>query len=128
MPDADRLIADATCTACGCLCDDIGLAVRDGRIVAAEHACPIGAAWFLADHSRGDRPVAAIEGRPAAADEAIAHAAEILRNARAPLVLGLSRATIEAQREAVAIADRIGATIDPCGEGDSLPRWRAIQR
>lgn len=128
MATESPTIRDATCTACGCLCDDIDLTVRDGRIVAADRACPIGEAWFLADHSRGDRPPATIEGRPATAGEATAHAAEILASARSPLVLGLTRATIEAQRLAVAIADRIGATVDPASSASSLPRWRSVMR
>ena len=96
--------------------------------MAAEHACPIGSAWFLADHGRGDRPPAAIEGRPVSASEAFDRAVEILAGARSPLVLGLARASMEGQAVAVAIADRIGAAIDPSGSADSLPRWRAVQR
>ncbi|MDB5350654.1 MAG: formylmethanofuran dehydrogenase subunit [Planctomycetota bacterium] len=128
MPDADRTIADATCTACGCLCDDIVLTVSNHRIVAAEHACPIGAAWFLADHGPGDRPIATIEGQPATAEQALGRAAEILAKSRSPLIVGLTRTSLETQARAVAIADRLGAAIDPGDSGDSLPRWRAIQR
>lgn len=109
------IIEDATCTACGCLCDDIGLRVEGGRIVEARQACERGRAWFLADHGRGDRPIATIDGQPAEGAEAIGRAAAILGGARAPIVLGLSGSTIEAQAEAVALADRIGATIDPSG-------------
>lgn len=107
------IIEDATCTACGCLCDDIVLRAEGGRIVEARHACERGRAWFLADHGRGDRPIATIEGRAAGPAEAIARAAAILGGARAPIVLGLSRTTTEAQAAAVALADRIGAAIDP---------------
>ena len=32
--DRERTIADATCLACGCLCDDIVLSVSDNRITA----------------------------------------------------------------------------------------------
>src|SRR5258707_1323907 len=81
------VVSDAACTACGCLCDDIGLAVQDGRIVAADHACELGLRWFLADHDQGGLPVATLAGRAADAGEALDHAAEILRQARAPVVL-----------------------------------------
>lgn len=124
----DRIVADAPCTACGCLCDDIALTVSEGRIVAAERACPIGSSWFLSDHGRGGRPEATIEGRAVAEGEALDRAAAILAKARSPLVLGLTRTSLEAQAAAVTIADRIGAAIDPGSSGDSLPRWRAIQR
>ena len=127
MPEP-TLVRDATCTACGCLCDDIALTTDGDRIVEAENACAIGRDWFLADHARGDRPAAAIDGQSATFDEAVAKAAAILKEARSPMVLGLVGATMEAQRAAVALADRIGATIDPGRSSDSLPRWRAVQR
>jgi formylmethanofuran dehydrogenase subunit B len=123
-----RVIADATCTACGCLCDDILLRVAGERIVAAEHACDLGRAWFFRDHGPGGRPSATIEGRPVTAAEAIARAAEILGAARAPLVLGLTRTTVEAQAAAVGLADRIGAVIDPGHAADACPRLLAVQR
>lgn len=123
-----RTVSDVPCTACGCLCDDIVLTESEGRIVAAEHACPIGVGWFLADHSRGDRPAAMVDGKAVTVDEALDRAAEILAGARSPLVLGLTRTSLETQALAVAIADRIGAAIDPGTSADSLPRWRAVQR
>lgn len=128
MSDPTSPIADATCLACGCLCDDIALTTRDGRIVEAERACPIGRDWFLGEHRRGARPIATVEGVVASFDDAVSRAASILSASRSPLVLGLTQTTLESQRLAVAIADRIGATIDPRGVADSLPRWRAVQR
>ncbi len=121
-------IEDATCLACGCLCDDIALRVEGGRIVEARNACPIGHAWFLADRTRGDRPAATIDGQPAAVEAALARAAEILAVARSPLVMGLTRTTIEAQAAAVAIADRIGATIDPFGPSAGLAAFQRVGR
>lgn len=128
MSDSTSPIADATCLACGCLCDDIVLTSRDVRIIEAERACSIGRAWFLADHTRGGRPAATVDGVPATIEDAVIRAASILSASRSPLILGLTRTTLETQRLAVAIADRIGATIDPLGAADSLPRWRAVQR
>lgn len=127
MPEP-LIVRSATCTACGCLCDDIDLTSIDGRMISAERACALGRDWFLADHSRNDRPVATIEGHAATFDQAVTRASEILQAARSPLILGMTQTSIEAQREAVALADRIGATIDPGRSTDSLPRWLAIQR
>jgi formylmethanofuran dehydrogenase subunit B len=45
-------------------------------------------------------------------DAAVSRAAEILNAARYPLVYGLSSLTCEAQRAAVALADRVGACLD----------------
>jgi formylmethanofuran dehydrogenase subunit B len=105
------VIDDTVCTACGCLCDDIGVRVEQNRVVAAENACPRGKEWFLEPRPT-PRAVATIEGRPSTVDAAIDRAAEMLARARSPLVYGLSEISTEAQREAIALADKIGATID----------------
>ena len=86
-----------TCAGCGCVCDD-------GR------TCALGDAWF----DLGERPpLARINGREVGLDEAVDAAAGILRQARAPLVYGLSGTSIEAQRRAVGLAEAIGAVVDP---------------
>lgn len=109
---ASRVIENATCTFCGCVCDDIDLTVEGDRITKAKNACVLGKAWFL-DHQPDDaRPEALIGGEPATAAAAIEEAARILAAARYPVVYGLSDTTVEAQRVAVEIADRIGACLD----------------
>lgn len=127
-PPPRLLVENATCVACGCLCDDIALGVEQGRIVEARHACAIGRRWFLADHGPGDAPPAAIEGRPVEPAEAVARAAEILRAARAPVVLGLTATTTEAVGQALALADRIGAVVDPGAAEAANARLLAFQR
>jgi len=108
-----KIIDDATCTFCGCVCDDIQLKVNtdDKQIVEAKNACVLGKSWFF-NHHIEDRPEATIEGRPATYEEAIDKAADILLNAKYPAVYGLSDTTCEAQRVAVAIADWVGACVD----------------
>src|SRR5438067_12019775 len=106
-----KIVANATCTFCGCVCDDMELTVEGNHITKAKNACVLGKAWFL-NHHVEDRPVATIKGQPASLDDAIDLAARILVNARYPIVYGLSDTTCEAQRVAVAIADRIGGCVD----------------
>jgi formylmethanofuran dehydrogenase subunit B len=106
-----KIIADATCTFCGCVCDDIVLKVQGDKIIEAKNACVLGKAWFL-HHEIEDRPACLVEGRPVDLDEGIDRAARILVDARYPLIYGLSDTTCESQRKAVAIADLAGATID----------------
>jgi formylmethanofuran dehydrogenase subunit B len=108
-----HVIRDATCTFCGCVCDDMHLTVDDDthKIVKAENACVLGRAWFK-EHGIEERPFALIGGREASTEDAIEAAAQILADARFPIIYGLSDTTCEAQREAVAIADIIGGTID----------------
>jgi formylmethanofuran dehydrogenase subunit B len=104
-------VADATCAGCGCVCDDIEATVADGRL-RVTRTCALGDAWFA---ERAARPVASIEGRAASVDEAADAAAAILARARAPLVYGLGQTSVEAQRQAVALAEALGAILDPGG-------------
>lgn len=115
QPIDPRTIEDATCLGCACLCDDIGLVVEGGRIVEARAACASGRAWY--EWVQSDLAVGPmIAGRPATPDRTLDRAAEVLAGARAPVVLGLGT-TVEAHRAAVAIADRIGAAIEPLFDG-----------
>jgi formylmethanofuran dehydrogenase subunit B len=87
--------------------------------------CPLGDAWFAA--RTGDRPpVATLEGRTVSLDEAVDAAAAILRQARAPLVYGLGQTSCEAQRRAVALAEAIGAVVDPAGGGAAQRAYQAL--
>lgn len=106
-----RIVSDATCTFCGCVCDDMELTVEGDRITKAKNACVLGKAWFF-NHHVEDRPEATIGGQPASYEDAIEEAARILTEARYPVTYGLSDTTCEAQRIAVAITDWIGGTVD----------------
>src|SRR4029079_13287734 len=114
-PAADKadlkVIQDATCTFCGCVCDDIDLTVKDNHIIEAKRACVLGKAWFL-NHSIEDRPSCLIEGQPASLEAGYDRAARILAEGRYPIIYGLSDSPCEAQRVAVSIADWIRGTID----------------
>jgi formylmethanofuran dehydrogenase subunit B len=106
-----KVVQDATCTFCGCVCDDIDLTVKGNRIVEAKRACVLGTSWFL-NHELDDRPSCLIDGRPASVAEGIDRAATILSAAKYPLIYGLSDTTVESQRVAVAIGDWIGGIVD----------------
>lgn len=107
-----NVVKNATCTFCGCVCDDIELHANHERIVKTKRACILGEAWFK--HHTAERlyPDALIDGKPASVDEAIEKAAEFLYRADMPLVYGLSNVTCETQREAVHLAEIIGGVID----------------
>src|SRR3954451_15363801 len=103
---------NATCTFCGCVCDDMELHANGERITEAKGACILGQAWFKNHTAERLYPDTLIDGREASVDEAVEAAAEFLHAADMPLVYGLSNVTCEAQREAVALADMIGGVID----------------
>jgi len=113
MSENERIVENATCTFCGCVCDDQILTVDDSekRITKVKNTCALGRAWFT-EHAIEDRPMALIDGKEATTEEAVEAAAHILAEARFPITYGLSDTTSEAQREAVAIADMIGGCID----------------
>jgi len=127
MPSAEpKIVEDATCTFCGCLCDDMVLTVEGDRITKAKNACVLGKGWFLGHHIE-DRPVALVDGKPASLEEAVDRAARILAGARYPTLFGLSDTTCEAQRIAIAIADRIGSCVDTTTSVCHGPSGMALQ-
>lgn len=106
-----KIVSDAICTFCGCVCDDMELTVEGNTITKAKNACVLGKSWFL-NHHIEDRPIATIQGQPVSFEAAVEKAAEILTSATFPITYGLSDTTCEAQRVAVAVTDWIGGTVD----------------
>ena len=106
------VVKNATCTFCGCVCDDMELHVEGDRIVKAKNACSLGESWFRNHTAERLYPDALVDGKEATLDEAVAAAAAILHDADLPLVYGLSNITCEAQREAVALSEMIGGVVD----------------
>jgi formylmethanofuran dehydrogenase subunit B len=114
------------CKFCGCLCDDIKVEVGpEGKIRKALRACPNGRSFFLDYDPSPQKPT--LDGRQVEWDQAIAQAAAILQDADSPLIYGLSSSSNEAQRKAVALADRIGAIIDSTSSVCHGPTGLAFQ-
>ncbi|MCE9543924.1 MAG: formylmethanofuran dehydrogenase subunit B [Planctomycetia bacterium] len=112
-----KVFHDVACTVCGCVCDDLQITVRQGRITEAVGSCHLSRQWFL-DQDKFSAPgaappaVAEIGGRSVSLDAAVERAAQILSQARYPLVYGLSRSSTPGQRAAVRLADAFRANID----------------
>jgi formylmethanofuran dehydrogenase subunit B len=116
---AARKIHDFVCTACGCTCDDLVVTVEADRIASFTPPCPLAEQFLLAtpaDEEAASFPSAAVE-----------EAASFLRSARAPLVMGFQRATVDAQRLAVGIADQLGAFLDPTDDDGVSQSHAAVQ-
>jgi formylmethanofuran dehydrogenase subunit B len=107
-----RIIDNATCTFCGCVCDDIQLHHDDLKIHKANRACVLGTAWFLNHTAEKKYPDALVDGREATLDEAVEAAATLLHTADMPLIYGLSNTTCEAQKQCAAMADLLGGVLD----------------
>jgi formylmethanofuran dehydrogenase subunit B len=115
------------CTVCGCVCDDLQVTVEEGRIARTIGACHLAEPWFLSQNT--SFPAAAqISGVTTDPENAYIRAAELLTAAKYPLIYGLSRSTTEGQRAAVALADRLGATIDTTASTGHAPSIEALQQ
>jgi len=106
-----REFADVPCLGCSCLCDDLTVRVEGHAVAQLDPACPLAERWFAVPADDAF-PTSLLRGQPTEFEECVAAAAAILRRARWPLVFGLADTNWEAQRAAVALADRLGAVID----------------
>lgn len=123
---AEQTYHDVACTVCACVCDDLQVTVKDGRIIDYQPFCSRIGNWFSQQNS-GGLPAATRSGIDLPLEQAYDQAAGILRDARAPLIYGLSRSSTEGQRAAVALADRLGATIDTTASEGHAPSILALQ-
>ncbi len=118
-----QIVDDVACTVCACVCDDLKLTVSGNRIIEAEGACGLARDWFARQNSQTPPATAAVNGNAVSVETAVAQAANLLREAKSPLIYGLSRSSTAGQRAAVALADRLGATVDTTasqGHGASI--------
>jgi len=125
MTQMSGLVEHVTCLGCGCSCDDIVVAVRDGRIAEARGACALGASWF------GDGRVPAIaraDGSNVSIDAAIDAAAALLDEARRVLVFLGTDISCETQRAAVEVADTVRGVVDGISSSSVASGILAAQR
>jgi formylmethanofuran dehydrogenase subunit B len=120
-------IENVVCGFCGCVCDDIDVSVEDHQITQTKNACVLGKAWFQGHTHPQEIAAARIGGQPASLEGAVDEAARILVEARYPMIYGLSSTSCEAQRQAIAIAEWIGGTIDCCTSVCHGPSGMALQ-
>ena len=105
------MVEPVICAGCALLCDDTTaeLSEEPPRLLPP---CPVGEQWLAARTARDPAtPSATIDGAPAGTESALTRAAELLREARRPLVHGFGETTTEDARAAVALADRLGAIV-----------------
>lgn len=104
------IFSDVPCTFCGCLCDDLEVEVAQNQVVKVKNACAIGRQKLL--HAGSNLAQVTVDGKPASLEAALDATAQYLTEAQFPLIYGLSSTTVEAQREAIAIAELVGGTVD----------------
>jgi len=101
---------NVVCPFCGCLCDDIEITVEQDRIKESKKGCFLSKSLF--SNYNKDLASPTIDGKGVTIDQAIDRASSILAGATYPVVYGLASTTCEAQREAIKLAEIIGANID----------------
>ena len=111
------VIPNVICPICGCLCDDIEVTVENNKIVKMKNGCAVCESKMVSGYNNEERlktPLIRKDGKlvPVSTEEAIHKAAEILANAKYPLLFGWSSSTSEAQRVGVELAEELGAALD----------------
>ena len=114
-----EIIKSVVCPICGCLCDDIEVTVENNEIVKMKNGCAQCEAKMVHGYKSEERilkPMIRKNGKlePVSMDEAVHKAAQILTDARYPLLFGWSSSTSEAQRIGVELAEELGSALDNC--------------
>src|SRR5215831_13856984 len=93
---------NVACPFCGLACDDLTVAVDGQRVSVRDAGCALSREGF----ERAPPETSPVVGGNAATfDDAIARAADILRNSRQPLIAGLAT-DVAGLRAALQLADR----------------------
>uniref|UniRef100_A0A7C3UDU6 Formylmethanofuran dehydrogenase subunit B n=3 Tax=Geoglobus ahangari TaxID=113653 RepID=A0A7C3UDU6_9EURY len=99
---------EAVCTFCGNVCDDVEFDVEKQK---GKRFCPLGLSKFQ-KKERIKSPM--IDGKEVSYEEAIEKAAEILVNAKRPLLYGWASTVNEAIRLGVILTEIVGGVYDQC--------------
>jgi len=129
-PPLEGVIKDVVCAFCGCVCDDIEVTIKGGVIESVKGACGLGLAKLL-NYSR-ERVYSPMVRRSqsfveVSFEEAVEEAADILVNAKYPLLYGWSSTSNEAVRLGVELAELVGGVIDDTSVTCHGPTTLALQ-
>ncbi|MCS7121240.1 MAG: formylmethanofuran dehydrogenase subunit B [Archaeoglobaceae archaeon] len=108
------------CTFCGSVCDD-GI-YEEGKV---KRLCKLGSSKFsIENKQRLKAPL--VDGKEVSYEEAIEKAAEILVNAKRPLLYGWASTANEAIRLGVILAEKLGGIYDQCASVCHAPGVLAV--
>jgi len=110
------VIKSAVCPICGCLCDDLELTVENNEIVKMKNGCAVCEAKMVHGYKEDRilKPMIRKDGVlvPVGMDEAVHKAAQILTDAKYPLLFGWECCTSEVQSIGVEMAEELGSALD----------------
>lgn len=115
------------CPFCGLCCDDLTIKSEPEQLTVEANGCPLSDRGFSQSPDTGDtNQQPRIQGHACSLNEAVAHAADLLRNARLPLFGGLGT-DVAGARAALRLADRAGAVLDHMNSAYMLRNLLAVQ-
>jgi formylmethanofuran dehydrogenase subunit B len=115
-----QLVQDVVCTFCGSVCDD---GEFDAEKKKVKKFCRLGSAKF-SEKERIKAPM--VDGKEVSYEEAIEKAAEILANAKKPLLYGWASTANEAIRLGVILAEKLRGVYDQCASVCHAPGTLAV--
>lgn len=110
-----KTFQDVVCAVCGCLCDDIEVDVENNKVIRTRNTCAMGTSKLLNYlNDRISEPMIRQNGvqKLVTLEEAITKAAEILVNAKYPVIYGLGLSSCESISVALELAEEIGGVLD----------------
>jgi formylmethanofuran dehydrogenase subunit B len=120
-------IQDIVCPFCGCLCDDIEATIKEGHIEDVKNSCAVSRSKFM-NHTSNRLTNSSIDGKTVPFLEAVDAAVKILKDAKRPLIYGLSSTECGAIAKAVEIAEVTGGIIDNTSSVCHGPTILALQQ
>jgi len=112
-----KTISSVTCPVCGTFCDDIQVVIKKNTIIKVKNACGMGEAKFLSvinPHHRILKPLIRKNDEliEASFEEVVKKSAQILADAKYPILYGWSNTSCEAISVGLELAEEIGGVID----------------
>jgi len=125
------VVKPVTCPICGCVCDDLEITVEDGKIKRIKNGCVLSISKFM-NYNCAHRlmePMIRKNGKlePVSLKEAVDKAAEILVNAKYPVLHGWSSTTSEAIATGIKLTEEIGGVYDNCAVNCHGPSLQGVQ-
>lgn len=117
-------VENVTCPACGLLCDDLTVE-RDAasNLKITKNGCQKSVAFFA---RAPQSPSPRVGGKPVDLQTAVSKAAEILGNAKHPLLTGLGT-EVQGMRAVMSLADKAGAAVDHMNSNGFMRNIHVIQ-
>jgi len=112
-----KTIYDVVCPFCGTLCDDLEVDINNNEVIEVRNGCQIGVKKFFSSNPsehRFEKPMIKVDGelKATTVEDAIEKAADILVNAKRPLLYGFSSTECDAQSVGVELAEVLGGILD----------------